>query len=143
MTTVSEEEKEGSAPSIPQDPEIKAQSRAYARKRVSRPSLTSPDPATGRGQALRLAAVRAAAFLDRPGSLAHAHPHSFARARERHHEAASRHTLWTPLRIGRLAWGYFHLIFIKPLLNFIEWWTSAPLTFFGLSLLGLVIWIWS
>jgi hypothetical protein len=92
---------------------------------------------------LRAAMTRTAAFLDRPGSLAHAHPHSLARARERHHEAAARHTMVPALRVLRLTWGYFHLLLIKPALNFAEWATETPLRFSGLLALGLVIWIWS
>jgi hypothetical protein len=77
-------------------------------------------------------AVRTAEFLDRPGSLIHAHPHSLARAREFHHEAAARHDVWPVIGIMRLAWGYGHMLLIKPVLNLLEWFTETPLRFAAL-----------
>jgi hypothetical protein len=73
----------------------------------------------------------------------HAQPPTFARARVLHHERATRHNLWTSLRVTRLAYGYAHLILIKPALNFAEWVTETPLRLAGALVLSLIVWHWS
>ena len=147
MATVSDKAvREGSLPAVAQTPESTAESRAYARRSIALPSPTALEPVTDRaraaGSALALAAARAADFLDRPGSLVHAQPPTFARARERHHEAAARHDI-APLRHLRLAWGYMHLMFVKSVLNALEWVTETPLRVLGALVLILIIWLWS
>lgn len=144
MTTVREEEaREGNFPADTQVPESTADTRGYARASVP-PAAPLPSRAvTERVRAVLPAVAKAMEFLDRPGSLMHAHPPTFARARELHHERAGRHNLWAPLRVARLAWGYFHLIVIKPALNFAEWVTETPLRLFGAAILALVVWHWS
>jgi len=147
MTTVSDKAVgAGSLPAVTQAPESTAESRAYPRKSVALPSATALEPVTDRaraaGSALALAAGRAADFLDRPGSLVHAQPPTFARARELHHEAAARHSI-APLRHLRIVWGYGHLLLIKPLLNLLEWVTETPARFLAAVILGAVIFFFS
>jgi hypothetical protein len=43
----------------------------------------------------------------------------------------------------RLAYGYFHLIIIKPVLNGLEWVTKTPLRLIGATILALIVWHWS
>ena len=100
-------------------------------------------PVTRRAQSAGRVLARAAEVMDRPGSLAHAQPPSLARAREMHHEAAARHEA-TVLRHLRLLWGYAHLIFIKTVLNGMEWVTETPLRFLVTVAVGLVVYFcWS
>jgi hypothetical protein len=80
-----------------------------------------------------------AEFLDRPGSLVHAQPPTFAQARERHHEAANRHGT-TLFRHLRLVYGYFHLIVIKSSLNGLEWVSETPVLLLLAVIIGLVVW---
>lgn len=143
MTVTKEEGREGSFPAAAQDPESTASTRACARESVAPPSPASLEAATQRARALRRILARTAEFLDRPESLVHHHPPTFARARERHHEAARRHTT-VPLLAGlRLSWGYFHLLVIKPVLNFLEWVTETPLRLSAVVILCVIIWIGS
>jgi hypothetical protein len=142
VTTVREEGKEGSATAVAPPPESTAPARACAREDTPPAAPASLLPVTRRVQAPRQILSHAAAALDRPGSLVHAQPPTLARAREQHHEAADRHSV--PLFKGmRLAWGYFHLIFIKSVLNGLEWVTKTPLRLIGATILALVIWHWS
>jgi hypothetical protein len=121
---------------------LRRQARTCATS-VPLPSLDAPVPVTERARAVRLLLARAADYLDRPGSLVHAQPPTFARAREQHHEAARRRAAVPLLAGARLAWGYFHLILIKPVLNFLEWVTETPLRFFAAVILCVIVWIWS
>ena len=144
MTTVSERAaEEGSAPADSPMPEITAESGACARAIVTPPAPPASGPVTDRARVVRQAAGRVTAWLDRPGSLVHAQPSTLAEARVRHHEAAGRHNIWPALRIGRLVYGYLHLLLIKPALNFLEWVTETPLRLAAAVILGAVIWIWS
>ena len=143
MTTASEEKAEQEA--LP----LGAISRTLRRQARTRASSVTPDcppspeAVTQRVLAARVTLARITAWLDRPGSLAHAQPPTFARARELHHERASRYNLWTPLRVTRLVWGYLHLLLVKPVLNGLEWATESPLKATGLVILALIIWHWS
>lgn len=147
MTTVSDKAvREGSLPVVAQTPESTAETRACARASVALPSPAALEPVTERaraaGASLALAAGRAAEYLDRPGSLVHTQPPTFARARELHHEAAARHA--APLLRGlRLVWGYGHLILIKPLLNLLEWVTETPARFLAAVVLGVIVYYFS
>lgn len=151
MTTVSQEKAgEGSFPAAPQVPESTASLRACAREDTPSAARLPSSEVTQRVRALekvrawtaaRLALVTG--YLDGQDSLFHAHPPTFARARELHHERAARHNLWAPVRVARLAWGYFHLVIIKPALNFAEWVTETPLRLSGAVLLALIVWHWS
>lgn len=142
MTTVSEEAREGSASAAEQVPESTADAGAPARASVAPAALLPSEAVTQRARALHRVLVRIAEFLDRPESLVHHHPPTFTRARERHHEAAGRHSV--PLLTGaRLGWGYVHLLLVKPVLNFLEWVTETPLRFLAAVILFTVIWIWS
>lgn len=142
MTTVDEATREGSAPAAPQDPETTAVTRACARASVPPASLLPSREVTQRVRVAREHLGKLAAYLDRPGSLVHAQPPTFARARELHHHHAGRHAV--PVLKGlRLAWGYFHLLIIKPPLNFAEWVTETPLRLLGATVLALIVWHWS
>jgi hypothetical protein len=143
VTTVSEEAREGSAPAAEQVPGITAGAGAQARASVPPAALLPSEAVTQRARALHRVLARTAEFLDRPESLVHHHPPTFARARERHHEAARRHTT-VPLFAGlRLTWGYLHLLLIKPALNLLEWVTETPLRLSAVVILCVIIWIGS
>jgi anti-sigma-K factor RskA len=88
-------------------------------------------------------AARKAALLDKPGSLVHAQPPTFKQARDRHHECADHFKVWRFLRVLRLAWGYFHMLVIKPALNLAEWVTESPLRLTVTAAVAGAVWIWS
>jgi hypothetical protein len=142
VTTVSEGTREGSAPAAEQVPEITAGAGAHARESVPPASLLPSEAVTQRARALRRILARTAHLLDRPESLVHHHPPTFARARELHHEAAGRHSV-RPFAHMRLVWGYAHLLLIKPVLNFLEWVTETPLRFSAVIILCVIVWIGS
>lgn len=110
------------------------------------PSATALAPITERARSAGATAVvygaKAAELLDRPGSLIHAQPPSFARARELHHERARRYET-RAVRHLFIVYGYLHLIFVKPVLNALEWVTETPLRALGALVLILIIWLWS
>jgi hypothetical protein len=142
VTVTKEEGREGSFPAVPQEPESTAVTRACARESVPPAALLPSGEVTQRARALHRILARTAEFLDRPESLVHHHPPTFARARERHHEAAGRHSV--PLFAGaRITWGYLHLVLVKPVLNFLEWVTETPLRFCAAVILCVIVWIWS
>jgi hypothetical protein len=150
VTSVNEEQREGSCPAVMHAPESNAVAGARARKDTALPSRTALEPVTerartaGKAVAIRTgtAAARTADYLDRPASLAHAQPPTLARARELHHEAAARHDV-PLLRFLRLAWGYFHLVFVKSVLNGLEWVTETPLRFAAAVTVAAVVYFWS
>jgi len=150
VTAVGEEAGEGSPLPAALVPESTAETRACARGSLALPARTASQPVTERARAAGQAAARAAErgsvlaarYLDRPGSLVHAQPPTLARAREQHHEAAARHAV-PVLRFLRLAWGYFHLLLVKPALNGLEWATETPARFTVAVIIGLVVWLWS
>jgi hypothetical protein len=147
MTTISDRAvREGSLPAVAQAPESTAETRACARASQALPSPAAPVPVTDRartaGAALARAAGRAAEYLDRPGSLVHAQPPTFARAREQHLEAAARHDI-APVRHLRLIWGYAHLLIIKPVLNGLEWVTETPARFLIAVIVVVIVYFFS
>lgn len=139
MTTVDEAAREGSFPAGAEAPESTAEPRARARTAIVLPAPAALNAVTQRVRQAGQVAARAAALLDRPGSLAHSQPPTFAQSRDRHHECA-RHYEAPILRWPRLLWGYFHLLVIKPLLNGLEWVTESPARFFVTAALAAVIW---
>ena len=147
MVTVGSERagKEGSLPVL-QEPESTAGMGACARKSLALPAPTALAPVTDSVRSAAAVAVslgaKAAELADRPGSLVHAHPPTFARAAELHHLAAKRHNA-PLLRALRLIWGYVHMVFVKSVLNALEWTTETPLRALGALVLILIIWLWS
>jgi hypothetical protein len=142
VTTVREEEKEGSATATAPEPEITAHARACPREDTPSAAPLPSKEVTERVRVLREHLGKLAAYLDRPGSLVHAQPPTFARAREQHHEAAGGHN-GLLLRGLRLTWGYAHLLIIKPVLNGLEWVTETPLRCFVAVALAFAVWFWS
>jgi len=69
--------------------------------------------------------VSVLAAMDRAGSLPDAQPPTLRQARAEHHRCAG-HYQAALLRWSRLAWGYVHLLVIKPALNGFEWVTFSP-----------------
>lgn len=119
-------------------PQVRAQSAERAR-------IVAPAPAQGQSAAARpvtarsrrsLASVAAghAAAL-RAGAPVTGSLPSLAAQRTRVHEAAAQ---WEhrALRHGRIAWGYLHLLAIKPVLNMLEWVTE---TFPRFAVTGLLV----
>jgi hypothetical protein len=138
--------REGSA-AAGAEPHANAEARARAREDTPPPPPIAFQAVTESARAARrlLASWQAsgAAALDRQGSLADAQPPTFRQARDRHHECAGHLGTWAFLRVLRLAWGYFHLLVIKPALNAAEWVTETPARFFITCAVAAVIWIWS
>lgn len=130
MTEVREAVREGSLPEAV-DTHNEAESAQRARS-IPPASLAS----------LKTVTQRATALLDRPGSLVHAQPPTFRQARDRHHECAA-HFQAGALRWPRLAWGYLHLLVIKPALNLAEWVTESPARLAVTAAIIGVVWIWS
>ena len=139
MTDVHEEVREGSAP-VFLSPEGEAESAQRARS-LALPYSISRQVFTDSAQVFRHAWASAVAFLDRDDSLIDAQPMTFREAREHHHRCGSHYGV--PLIKGmRLAWGYFHLLLIKPVLNLAEWVTESPARLFVAVIIGTVIWVW-
>ena len=139
MTNVQEEAREVRPADFP-SPEGEAESAQRAESLTLPPSI-SRQVVTDSAQIARRAYASAVAFLDREGSLVDAQPMTFREAREHHHRCGSCYSV--PLiKVMRLAWGYFHLLVIKPVLNLAEWVTESPARFFVAVIISTVIWIW-
>lgn len=142
MTAVSEEAREGSALAVPQDPEINAEAGAHARTSIALPCALPSTAVTVRVRQAGVAAAKALALLDRPGTLAHSQPPTFREAHGRHRECAD----WfrSPvLRRLRMAYGWLHILFVKTVLNGLEWVTESPLRAVSAAALAVAIWFWS
>jgi hypothetical protein len=140
VTTVQEAAREGSSPETPAaeaNPESAQRTRS-----VTLPSLPAKEAVTQRVRKAGEVASRAAALLDRPGSLVHSQPPTFRQARDRHHECA-RHYRHSAVRWPRLLWGYLHLLAIKPALNLAEWLTESPARFLVAVTVAAVIWFFT
>jgi hypothetical protein len=135
------EVREGSLPAEAEAPESNAETRAPARASVALPSSVALDVVTQSARAGRKALVSGAAMLDRPGSLLHSQPPTFAQAWE-HHLACARHYDALLFRWPRYVWGLVHVFVIKPALNFLELVTSSPAWFLVTAAVAAVIWIW-
>jgi hypothetical protein len=141
VTTVREEAREGSSLAV--SPEINAEAGAHARASVTLPSaLPSAASVTARVRQAGELVSRAGALLDKPGTLVHAQPPTFRQAHDRHRECAAYFQL-PVLRFARRAWGWFHLLVIKPALNGLEWVTESPLRAVIALAIAAVIWLWS
>lgn len=146
MTTVSDDIEEAAGEgSLPPEPPPADPSRRGARRAESLTpaALTALASVTQRVRKSGQFAAKGAALLDKPGSLIHAQPPTFRQAMDRHHECAGHIRTWTPLRAGRYAWGWFHLLFILPPLYLLAWVTESPLRLFIAAALAAAIWIWS
>lgn len=142
MTAVSEEAREGSSLAVPQEQEFNAEAGAHARASVTLPSALPSTAVTERVRQAGAVASRAADALTRPGTLLHAQPPTFRQAHDRHKECAD----WfrSPvLRWLRRAWGWFHLLVIKPALNGLEWVTESPLRAAIAVALTAAVWFFS
>jgi len=141
--TASEEQREGKEVlSDPVPESLRRQVRARASS-VTPGEGSSPGVVTDSirrtWQVATLAARFGAGMANKPGSLYLAQPPSFAQARDRHHECAG-HFGSPLLKLLRLAWGYVHLLTVKPVLNYAEVATSSPAWFFANVAIGVVIW---
>ena len=145
MTTVVEEEREGS--SLPAAPEADpiAQTRACATS-LTPDGLPSPGVVTDSirrtVQVASLAARFGAGLLNKPGSLYFSQPPTFAQARDRHHECAG-HFGSPLLKLLRLAWGYAHLLAVLPPLYLLAWLTESPARLLIAAALSAVIWFFA
>jgi hypothetical protein len=83
-----------------------------------------------------------AGMLNKPGSLVHAQPPTFAQAWDRHLECA-RHYDALLLRWPRYWWGAVHTAVIKPALNFAEVASASPAWLFVTAAVGTLIWYFS
>ena len=91
-------------------------------------------------QAASLAVTFGAGMLNKPGSLVHSQPPTFAQAWDRQLECA-RHFNALFLRWPRYWWGVAHTFVIKPALNFAEVVTASPAWFFVSLAIAVVIWV--
>jgi hypothetical protein len=139
VTEIEEAVREGSPPeNLPLTSQAESAQRAYS---VPQGAPIVLQAVTDSAQAARRTLGSAVAALDRQGSLIDARPLSFREARAHHHRCAAH---YEPLiAIPRLAWGYFHLLVVKPALNFLEWVTESPARFFVAVVVGVIIWFWS
>ena len=125
MTQSDEKTRESSAAADEHVPLPTAEARTRERGSETAPASVALDAVTQGARAVRGTVASGLAVLDRPGSLIHAQPPTFAQARERHHQCAGHYQAGL-MRWPRLAWGYAHLLVIKPALNFAEWVTESP-----------------
>jgi len=135
------EVREGS-PAAAAPPEVNAQARAHARAMIAEPSSIALQAVTESTHAVWRTAAKVITLLDRPVSLIDAHPLSFRQARAHHHRCAD---AIGPVYIAvpRLVWGYFHLLVIKPALNFLEWVTESPARLAVAVAVAFAVWYWS
>lgn len=130
-------------------PALRGDARTCASSVPVPPVVPSPDALLPVTESIRTAAsaasaagAKAAELLDKPGSLVHRQLPTLARARELHHERARRHQS-AALTSAHLAYGYLHLLTVKPFLNFLEWVTETPLRLAGAAALAaLIILLW-
>lgn len=145
MTTTASEGKAVEAIALDAAPETPRRQGRTGASSVTLPSGTSLAAFTQRvrqaGAVAGKTGARAAALADRPGSLVHSQPPTFHQSHARHHEAA-RHYEALLLRCPRLLWGYFHLLAIKPALNFLEWVTESPARLAVALAIAAIVWIW-
>jgi hypothetical protein len=142
VTIVVEKAKEGSSLADAQEDQATAQKRACATS-VTPDAASSPGVVTDSirrmARTLALAGRFGAGMLNKPGSLYLAQLPSFAQARDRHHECAN-HFSSPLLQLLRLAWGYVHMLLVKPVLNYLEVATSSPAWCFVNVIIGLAVW---
>jgi hypothetical protein len=123
VTEIVEAVKEGSPPELPSaEP---ARRSAPARESVTRADSIAFQAVTQSARAVFRGGVSVLGAMDRAGSLPDAQPPTLRQARAEHHRCAG-HYQAALLRWPRLAWGYVHLLVIKPALNGFEWVTFSP-----------------
>lgn len=116
-----------------------AETRACARSTLALPPATSLQPVTRRVQR---AGAKAASLLEKPGTLPHSQPPTFVQAYVRHRESAD-HFRTPALRWLRMAYGWFHLLVIKPVTGGLDHYTESPLAALIVAAIGVAIWFWS
>ena len=137
MTAVDEEVREGSSAETA-TPESQPENAQRVRS-LTLPSLNALAAVTERARVAGTAAAKSANGKD---SLIHSQPPTFHEAWAHHHECA-RHYEAALLKYPRLAWGYFHLLVIKPLLNGLEWVTESPARFIVTAAILTIIWFFA
>lgn len=146
MITASEEKAEAEAVAPDAKPEtLRRQARTRAISVALPPetaSATALDSVTERVRQAGEIASKAAALLDRPGSLAHSQPPTFRQAWDRQMECA-RHYGTPAVRWLRALWGAVHVLLVKPGLNLAEWVCESPARFVTALAILAAIWIWS
>jgi hypothetical protein len=134
VTEIVEAAREGSPPEFP-SAEESTRRGARARESITQPSSVALDALT---QGARWVRAWLARLLDRPGSRDGGRP-TFAAAREWHHKCAG--DCGIPLvRWFRLAWGYGHLLLVKPATDFADWVTESPPRFAVAAVIAAAIW---
>ncbi len=134
--------REGSFPVDEHEPEFTAQPRPCARESIALPPRTAPAAVAERVRRAGEIASKAAALLDRPGSLVHSQPPTFRQAWDRQMECA-RHYGTPVVRWLRALWGAVHVLLVKPALNLAEWLGESPARAFIAVALIAAIWLWS
>jgi hypothetical protein len=123
VTELREEVREGSPPGTIA-PDANGQSAQRANS-ITQPSSIAFDAITQSARFLFRGGVSVLAAVDRAGSLGDAQPPTLRQARAELHRCAG-HYQAAFVRWPRLAWGYVHLLIIKPALNGLEWVTFSP-----------------
>jgi hypothetical protein len=126
MTQSYEELREGSAPPDEAAPDSSAEARAQTRASVTQADSIAFQAVTHSARAAWRLTMAAIAAADRAGSLGDAQPPTLRQARDWHHRCAGHYEALI-LRWPRLAWGYVHLLLVKPALNAAEWVTASPI----------------
>ena len=128
------------------EPESTADTGACARRSLTLPPRTASSSAatavTERVQRAGEIVSKAAALLDRPGSLVHSQPPTFRQAWDRQMECA-RHYAKVYVRWPRALWGAVHVLLVKPALNLAEWLAESPARFIVAVVILGAIWLWS
>lgn len=132
---------EGSSPGAGER-EVTAEARAHAREGLPPAAPASPgDPAGWRDMAA-LALTQWISGSGRAGlgavTLLTSQPPTFIQAHTRMHEC-SRYFQSGFFRWPRLAWGYVHLLVVKPALNGLEWVTESPARAIPVAVLAYII----
>jgi hypothetical protein len=141
MTLSDEQLREGSAAADEAVPESSAEARAQARESLTQPSSIAFDAVTQSARFLFRGGVSVLAALDRAGALGDAQPPTLRQACAWQHRCAG-HYESLLVRWPRLAWGYVHLLVIKPALNGLEWVTASPARSAAAAAVLAVAWIW-
>lgn len=138
MTELREEVREGSAPETA-GPDANAESAQRANS-ITRPSSVAFDAITQSARWVRARVVRLLTRLfARPESQPGYRP-TFPGARDWHHKCADYYAGVPVMRWLRLMYGYAHLLLIKSVIDFTEWFTESPARFLGVVAVALTFW---
>jgi len=141
VTELREEVREGSPPETAAAAgDAESAQRANS---ITRPSSIALDAVTQSARWVRVRVARLLTWLfARPESQPGYRP-TFPGARDWHHKCADYYAGFPVARWLRLVYGYAHLLLIKSVIDFTEWFTESPARFFTVVALALAFWFGS